>query len=61
MGPYSYTKFDEVSQEIRLVTLLPGKFDEQISTTINHATLLAPTDQPQRRISLVELQKNTAT
>jgi hypothetical protein len=33
MEPYSYTKFDELSQKIRLVTLLPGKFDEQISIT----------------------------
>jgi hypothetical protein len=46
-----------VSQEIRLVTLLPGKSDEQISILISHATLQPPTDHPQRRTSLEELQK----
>jgi hypothetical protein len=57
MQPYSYSKLDEASQEIRLVTLLPGKSEDQISLLINHATLLPPTDPPQRRISLEELQK----
>jgi hypothetical protein len=60
MEPYSYTKLHEASQEIRLVTLLPGKSDEQISILISHGTLLPPTDHPHRRISLEELQKNTA-
>jgi hypothetical protein len=57
MEAYRYFKLDEASQETRLVTLLPGKSDEQISILINHATLLPPTDHPQRRISLSELQK----
>jgi hypothetical protein len=57
METYSYSKLDEVSWEIRLVTLLPGKSDEQISILISHATLLPPTDHSHRSISLEEPQK----
>jgi hypothetical protein len=57
MEPYNYSKLDEALQEIRLVTLLPGKSGNQISITISHATLLPPTNPFRECISLEELQE----
>lgn len=36
MPPYSYLPLDEAKKEIRVVTLLPGEFEDAIRFTITH-------------------------
>ncbi|KAF3068318.1 Heterokaryon incompatibility protein 6, OR allele [Daldinia childiae] len=54
---YEYTPLDPASQDIRLVTILPGKFDDPIQIKITHAPLIPPTqDDKPKRISLAALR-----
>ncbi|KAI1802000.1 HET-domain-containing protein [Daldinia bambusicola] len=39
-GKYEYTPLDPASQDIRLVTILPGRFDDPFQIKITHAPLL---------------------
>ena len=39
MGPYKYSALDESAKEIRLMTLLPGRFEDNISITLETVIL----------------------
>ncbi|KAF2118819.1 heterokaryon incompatibility protein-domain-containing protein [Lophiotrema nucula] len=56
MAPYQYQKLDTARQEIRLLTLLPGKTDEDLCGYITHAPLIDPGPRESTRASLEEVQ-----
>lgn len=59
MATYQYTKLDRTTQEIRLVTILPGSFDGPIRLTINHTSLNIPDDHhSSRKLSMNEIQNS---
>lgn len=45
MPPYHYSKLDTDKQEIRLLTLLPGNFEDSIRFTISHEPFLITDDK----------------
>ncbi|KAI1410744.1 HET-domain-containing protein [Hypoxylon sp. FL1857] len=55
---YKYTPLESPSRDIRLVTILPGKFDDPIRVKITHAQLDPPVqeDKP-KRMSLKEIRQ----
>jgi hypothetical protein len=54
---YVYKDLHINSQEIRLVTLLPGSFDDPIRIFISHQPLIIPPEQLDKRLTLEELRK----
>ncbi|KAH7149237.1 heterokaryon incompatibility protein-domain-containing protein [Dactylonectria estremocensis] len=56
IGPYQHIKLDS-PDEIRLLHLLPGKFDDEIRFRITHVLLKQPKEQQSTRLSRSELQK----
>ncbi|KAI1661974.1 HET-domain-containing protein [Daldinia decipiens] len=55
---YEYIPLDPASQDIRLVTILPGKFDDPIQIKITHAPLIPPNeDDKPKRMSLASLRR----
>lgn len=62
MPAYQYTPLDPSSAELRLVTILPGEFDDPLRVQITHATQVRPTPRKKpKRLSLGELQKTLPT
>ena len=58
MASYAYQKLDVNNEEIRLVNLLPGNAEDEISFSISHAPLIPPqTDTSPYRPPLEEVQK----
>ncbi|EON70018.1 hypothetical protein W97_09284 [Coniosporium apollinis CBS 100218] len=57
MLPYEYSKLNADAQEIRLVTLLPGEFSEDIRFVISHTPLIMPDERPSQRMSLDDLHE----
>ena len=57
MAQYKYTKLDRTVGKIRLMKLLPGKFDDEIAFGIFHATLHPAQKTQSKRLSLQVLQK----
>lgn len=55
MLPYEYSKLNADAQEIRLVTLLPGKSSEPIQFMISHAPLVIPEERPPHKMSTEDL------
>ncbi|KAI1387256.1 HET-domain-containing protein [Hypoxylon trugodes] len=56
MNRYKYKPLNP--NDIRLVTILPGKFGDPIRIEINHATLVPPAeDEKPKRLSLKEIRK----
>ncbi|OCK81163.1 HET-domain-containing protein [Lepidopterella palustris CBS 459.81] len=52
---YDYSTLS--NQEIRIITLLPGQFDDDIRLTIYQTKLVEPEEQTQVRMTLKELKK----
>ncbi|RYP74485.1 hypothetical protein DL771_002959 [Monosporascus sp. 5C6A] len=58
MGRYQYEPLDPSTNYIRLVTILPGLFDDPIEVEITHAELAPPShDDKPKRLSLKEIQE----
>ncbi|KAI2607991.1 HET-domain-containing protein [Hypoxylon sp. NC1633] len=58
MKLYKYTPLDSSTDDIRLVTILPGKFKDPIRIEITHAPLVPPVNNGKtERCSLEEIQK----
>lgn len=58
MLPYKYTPLDVSSDEIRLVTILPGKFRDPIRIEITHVPLVPPVQGGKaERLSVKEIQR----
>ena len=58
MEPYGYKPLNVGANEIRILNLLPGDFDDDIRLTISHSPLIIPEDAPSQRMSLSELQES---
>ncbi|MCJ1246985.1 hypothetical protein MMC30_004196 [Trapelia coarctata] len=56
MPPYKYSRLDPVTEEIRLISLLPGNFDDPICMTIANTPFIIPDVHPLQRMSKEELQ-----
>ncbi|KAI0839984.1 HET-domain-containing protein [Hypoxylon sp. FL0890] len=57
MFRYKYTPLESPSRDIRLVTILPGKFKDRIRIKITHARLDPPVqDDEPKRLSLKEIR-----
>ena len=62
MDPYTYTSLNTDRNEIRLVKLFPGLFDDVITFDIFHVPLPIPTSEPTtQRLSIVDLRKTMPT
>ncbi|KFY26847.1 hypothetical protein V493_03841 [Pseudogymnoascus sp. VKM F-4281 (FW-2241)] len=57
MPPYQYIRLSTEAQDIRLLTLLPGKFDDTIRFTLSHAPLVHQIKLPLGRMFLKELRE----
>jgi hypothetical protein len=57
MPPYIYSQLDVKTQDIRLITLLPGNFDDAIRLSISHEPFVVPMERPVAKMSLEEVQK----
>jgi Heterokaryon incompatibility protein (HET) len=55
--PYQYTRLNTNADEIRLLTLLPGNFDEPLVGLISHATLSIPKENKDGRTTLEDIRK----
>jgi hypothetical protein len=53
--PYSYTQLAE--NDIRLVTLMPGDYHDEITIRISHTAFKPPKARPARRMNLTELRQ----
>lgn len=59
LNDYQHTPLPDPQSYIRLVTLLPGKFDEEIRVSIHHEALRPPSGSRQpRRMTLTEVRKD---
>lgn len=56
MFHYSYTPLNNANDEIRVLTLLPGDFNDSLRITIEHVPLKAPEAPKSQRISKKDLQ-----
>ncbi|KAI3320241.1 HET-domain-containing protein [Xylariaceae sp. AK1471] len=56
MGRYKYTPLED-STSIRLVTILPGKFDDAMRVEIKHESLVTPSKVESTRLSLKEIRE----
>ncbi|KAI1380165.1 HET-domain-containing protein [Hypoxylon crocopeplum] len=62
MPRYKYTPLDPSSNDIRLVTILPGRFDDPIRIKITHHPLVSPVhDGKAKRLPLKEIRKTLPT
>jgi len=57
MQPYQYTQLAYQDVDIRLLTLLPGNFDDDLKITVSHVPLVKRRDIPLPGISLEELRR----
>ncbi|KAJ0122645.1 uncharacterized protein J7T55_003160 [Diaporthe amygdali] len=57
MEPFQYTELADKEVDIRLVTLLPGNFDDPLRVIISHVQLTKPAEMTQSRLSLENLRK----
>ncbi|PVH69947.1 HET-domain-containing protein [Cadophora sp. DSE1049] len=58
MAPYTYTRLKHEDEEIRLIRLIPGQWEDDISFSILHTPLIPPKQETNsKRLSLEELQK----
>ncbi|RYP74958.1 hypothetical protein DL770_007511 [Monosporascus sp. CRB-9-2] len=58
MGRYQYKPLDPSTNDIRLVTILPGEFDDPIKVEITHTELAPPAhDDKPKLLSLKEIQE----
>lgn len=57
MAPYTYKKLDRSRDEIRLMRLLPGEFDDKIECTIFHSPLPPAPSTQSSRMSLEKIRK----
>jgi hypothetical protein len=58
MAHYRHTDLDPATNDLRLVTLLPGEFHDDIEIQIRHGPLVAiPNEHQNPRISIEELTK----
>jgi hypothetical protein len=57
MPPYQYSKLSQEAQDIRIVALLPGQFEDDIRFTLLRTPLIPREDHPRQRISLADLKK----
>lgn len=55
MPTYQYSPLNQDAEEIRLVTLFPGKFDDPIQISIHHASFKIPDPSISQRLSIKEL------
>ena len=58
LNDYEYPPLPDPSSYIRLATLLPGKFDDNIRINIRHHALRPPPRHTYRRVALVEIRKH---
>jgi len=61
MSDYKYTPLNEKFEEIRLITLLPGEFHDDIRINIINAPFSIPKSRPAQRISQEELQNTVSS
>ena len=59
MDPYGYSKLDDIRNEIRLVTLLPGNAHEPIKIKLTVLSLVDEDRSPRRTLSLSHVQAHT--
>ncbi|RYO91805.1 hypothetical protein DL764_008230 [Monosporascus ibericus] len=58
MGRYQYNPLNPSTNDIRLVTILPGEVDDPIKVEITHAELVPPAhDNNPKRLSLKEIRE----
>lgn len=57
MAPYQYSKLVDEARDIRLITLLPGKVDDDIEFTITYTPLIKPAERHTQRLSLKQVQE----
>jgi hypothetical protein len=58
MARYTYTNLDHANEEIRLLKLMPGQWDEEIACSIFHTPLIAPKHKTEaKRLPLEDLRK----
>jgi hypothetical protein len=57
MPPYLYSQLDLENRDIRLVTLLPGDFNNDILISLSHKPFVIPKERLVRKLSLDEIQK----
>ena len=57
MDRYEYKPLDPSSRDIRLVTVLPGQFDDPIHIKISHVELVSPPDTTPKRPPLEDIRK----
>ncbi|KAF1961212.1 HET-domain-containing protein [Byssothecium circinans] len=55
--PFRYRPLDRDAQEIRLLRILPGSWDDELRLEIFHTPLVAPGRAPDTRMDIEELQK----
>ena len=57
MHSYQYSRLNENTKEIRLLTLLPGCGEDELCISLAHVPLLPPNSAPDAtKLSVVELQ-----
>ncbi|KAF2501347.1 HET-domain-containing protein [Lophium mytilinum] len=56
-APYQYAPLDRETEEIRLIKLLPGRFEDPIRFELCHAPLVVPKERPVERMSLREVRE----
>lgn len=57
MAPYSYSQLSTENQEIRIISLLPGQYEEPIRIVITHESLDFPKiDRPPRSFTQEEIR-----
>jgi hypothetical protein len=58
MAPYAYTELNQKNEEIRLIGLFPGQWDDQILCEVFHTPLLLPKNEfESKRLPLEDLRK----
>jgi hypothetical protein len=56
MAPYIYSPLSTSSDEIRLITLKPGSWDDPVHVSVNHVGLIALPEPETERLSVKELR-----
>lgn len=58
LNDYEYVPLPDPQSYIRLATLLPGEFDDDITVEIYHHVLRPPSGRRNKRLALVDIRKD---